>query len=186
MAYHLEAEISNLQAQLQSLQRRVSMERPYQGVNTYVPLQRPRHDYHDSKEERGRPRNVNRAYPNHVREKKDYREQREQKEYKVVSLKDVLTVGEEVTLKVLVRTDGVDSHTTAVSVFDGTHLSVKLCELVPELVNTVSDKPGQLLYQFIDGLLEKGHLKRRFSVAPWRLCFVTRDGVEKTLEELRN
>ena len=39
---------------------------------------------------------------------------------------------------------------------------------------------------FIDGLLEKGHLKRRFSVAPWRLCFVSRDGVEKTLEELRN
>ena len=101
-------------------------------------------------------------------------------------MNDVLFQNESVTLKVLVRNDGVDSQTTAVSVFDGTNLTVTTCELCPELVGTTSDKPGQLLYRFIDGLLEKGHLKRRFSVAPWRLCFVSRDGVEKTLEELRN
>jgi hypothetical protein len=47
-------------------------------------------------------------------------------------------------------------------------------------------KPGEILYKFIDELKNTGHIKRTFTIAPWRLCFVERDGVRKSLEELRS
>jgi hypothetical protein len=46
-------------------------------------------------------------------------------------------------------------------------------------------KPGEILYRFMEELHSAGHLKRMFTVAPWRLCVVTREGLEVTLEELR-
>jgi hypothetical protein len=48
-----------------------------------------------------------------------------------------------------------------------------------------SSKPGEILYKFIDELKSSGHIKKTFTIAPWKLCFVERDGVKKSLEELR-
>jgi hypothetical protein len=53
------------------------------------------------------------------------------------------------------------------------------------MVGVQSSKPGEILYQFIDALKESGHLKRSFTIAPWKLCTVVRDGQTQTLEELR-
>jgi hypothetical protein len=53
------------------------------------------------------------------------------------------------------------------------------------MVGVQSAKPGEILYQFIDALKESGHLKRSFTIAPWKLCTVVRDGQTQTLEELR-
>jgi hypothetical protein len=94
---------------------------------------------------------------------------------------------ETVTLQVIVGKDAEENtvYGTATTVFDGTDLSVTGCELAPLFVGQKSNKPGELLYKFIDLLLEAGQLKRKFSVAPWRLCFVERDGARLSLDELR-
>jgi hypothetical protein len=102
-------------------------------------------------------------------------------------LSDLLQNGEEVTFQVIVgkSEEGQHVYTTAVSTFDGTQLTVTACDLVPSLVTTQSVKPGEILYKFINGLKENGNLKRSFSVAPWKLCSVQRDGQQVTLEQLR-
>jgi hypothetical protein len=82
--------------------------------------------------------------------------------------------------------EGNDTQATVVANFDGESLVVTECELVESLVDMKSSKPGEILYKFIDELKNSGHIKRTFTIAPWRLCFVERDGVRKTLEELRN
>jgi hypothetical protein len=102
-----------------------------------------------------------------------------------VPLSTLLKVGEEVTFFVYVE-DGrerirVFVHTT----FDGTHLTVNKCDLVPELEGMNTQKPGEILYKFIEELKKNGCLKRTFSVAPWKLCYVVRDGAEVTLDQLR-
>jgi hypothetical protein len=48
-----------------------------------------------------------------------------------------------------------------------------------------SSKPGEILYKFIDELKNSGHIKKTFTIAPWKLCFVERNGIKKSLEELR-
>jgi len=57
--------------------------------------------------------------------------------------------------------------------------------LVSSLIGMTTQKPGEILYRFIDELKNGGHIKRTFSVAPWKLCFVKRNGVEITLDQLR-
>jgi hypothetical protein len=105
-----------------------------------------------------------------------------------MGLSDVLKSGEIVTIKVLTGKDseGNPTNTTAVATFDGTDLTVTECDLVSSLVGTKSSKPGEILYKFIDELKNSGHIKRTFSIAPWKLCFVTRGGVEQSLEQLRS
>jgi hypothetical protein len=105
-----------------------------------------------------------------------------------MTLADVLEKDEVVTMRVrLPRREGEEeAETTVVATFDGTDLAVTECELVESLVGTKSAKPGEILYKFIDELKTGGHIKRTFTIAPWRLCFVTRDGEEKTLEALRS
>ena len=104
-----------------------------------------------------------------------------------MSLSDVLKNGEEVTLTVGTGKDseGKWSETSALATFDGTDLVVTRCELISSLVGMKSSKPGEILYKFIDGLTEAGHVKRKFSIAPWKLCSVIRDGQKQTLEQLR-
>lgn len=104
-----------------------------------------------------------------------------------MSLSDVLKPGEDVTIQVGVGKDGDGSptFTQCVAVFDGTTLTVTKCELASSLMGMKSTKPGEILYKFIEELKSAGHLKRSFSIAPWKLCSVVRDGSRRTLEQLR-
>jgi hypothetical protein len=105
-----------------------------------------------------------------------------------MTLSDVVHKDEIVTIQVGTGKDsgGKFTHTTAKAVFDGTDLCVESCELAPSLVGLKSSKPGEILYKFIDALKETGHIQRTFTIAPWKLCFVERSGVRKSLEELRS
>jgi hypothetical protein len=105
-----------------------------------------------------------------------------------MTLADVLEKDEEVTMEVRTGKDkeGNDTQAVVVATFDGTDLVVTECELAESLVDMKSSKPGVILYKFIDELKNAGHIKRTFTIAPWRLCFVERDGVRKSLEELRS
>jgi hypothetical protein len=108
--------------------------------------------------------------------------------YPTMSLSDVLNKDEKVTIQVGIGKDdeGKFSYTTAQAIFDGTELNVTECELVESLVGMKSAKPGEILYKFIDELKNSNHIKKTFTIAPWRLCFVERNGVRQTLEDLRN
>lgn len=102
-----------------------------------------------------------------------------------VPLSALLKVNEEVTFFVYVEDGRERIRATAASTFDGTNLVVKNCDLVPELAGMKTQKPGEILYKFIEELKSGGHIKRTFSVAPWKLCYVVRDGAELTLDQLR-
>lgn len=106
----------------------------------------------------------------------------------VRSLSDFLYVNDEVTIQVGTGKDaeGNFTHTTALATFDGTELTVTQCDLVSSLVGFKSAKPGEILYKFIDGLLEAGHIKRKFTIAPWKLCSVVRNEQKVTLDQLRD
>lgn len=105
-----------------------------------------------------------------------------------MTLSDVLDANETVTIQVGTGKDaeGKFTYTTATASFDGTDLIVKECELVESLVGMKSSKPGEILYKFIDELKSAGHIKRTFTIAPWKLCFVERDGIRQSLEDLRS
>ena len=77
-------------------------------------------------------------------------------------------------------------YTSALAVFDGSDLLVTECPLVSSLVGIKSSKPGEILYKFIDELKSSGHIKRTFTIAPWKLCSVERNGKTMTLEEVRS
>ena len=105
-----------------------------------------------------------------------------------IPLSTLLKTDEDVTFFVYVEDKQISPRpirTTAEATFDGTHLIVKDCDLVPSLAGMKTQKPGEILYKFIEELKNAGHIKRTFSVAPWKLCFVTRDGEEVTLDQLR-
>lgn len=108
--------------------------------------------------------------------------------YPSVSLSDVLSKDEHVTIQVGVGkdADGKFMYTSALAVFDGSDLLVTECPLVSSLVGVKSSKPGEILYKFIDELKSAGHIKRTFTIAPWKLCSVERDGKTMTLEEVRS
>jgi hypothetical protein len=107
--------------------------------------------------------------------------------YQTVSLSSILHSQEEVTFQVILRKDenGQPVYATLTAVFDGTQLTVTKSDWVTSMIGTPSAKPGEILYRFIDGLKEGGHLKRTFTVAPWKLCSVVRGDSAVTLEELR-
>jgi hypothetical protein len=104
-----------------------------------------------------------------------------------MSLSDVLHKDEEVTVTVHTgktkEGDWIDA--IAIATFDGTDLTVTECEKAESLVGMKSSKPGEILYKFIDELKNAGVIQKTFSIAPWKLCFVERDGVRHSLEELR-
>jgi hypothetical protein len=147
-------------------------------VNTSVPLeQAPSHSSSGPRHYPQRRQRWNR--------RPDQQEQQERPE--PVGLSELLDPNEQVTFRVIVSKDseGNLQYTTATATFDGTQLTVTQSELTPSLLQQQSSKPGELLYKFIDALKENGHLKRSFTVAPWKLCFVERDGQLVTLEQLR-
>ena len=108
--------------------------------------------------------------------------------HRMVSLSDILTTNEEVTFYVNTGKDakGEFTKSTVVTTFDGTNLTVTHCEHVSSLVGLQTQKPGEILYKFIEELKNSNHIKRTFSVAPWKLCYVIRDGQMVTLDQLRN
>ena len=108
--------------------------------------------------------------------------------YPSVSLSDVLSKDEHVTIQVGTGkdADGKFVYTSALAIFDGSDLVVTECPLVASLVGMKSSKPGEILYKFIDELKSSGHIKRTFTIAPWKLCSVERDGKTMTLEEVRS
>lgn len=108
--------------------------------------------------------------------------------HRMVSLSDILTTNEEVTFYVNTGKDskGEFTKSTVVTTFDGTNLTVTCCEHVSSLVGLQTQKPGEILYKFIEELKNGNHIKRTFSVAPWKLCYVIRDGQMITLDQLRN
>lgn len=104
-----------------------------------------------------------------------------------IALTDLLVNGEEVTIQVNTDKDDDGNFTTtsAVAVFREGSLQITRCELIPSLIGSTSVKPGELLYKFINELKEQGHISRTFTVPPWRLCSVVRDGKRLTLSDLR-
>jgi hypothetical protein len=108
--------------------------------------------------------------------------------HRMVSLSDILTTNEEVTFYVNTGKDakGEFTKSTVVTTFDGTNLTVTHCDHVSSLVGLQTQKPGEILYKFIEELKNGNHIKRTFSVAPWKLCYVIRDGQTLTLDQLRN
>ena len=108
--------------------------------------------------------------------------------YPSVSLSDVLAKDEQVTIQVGIGkdTDGKFVYTSALAIFDGSDLCVSECALVSSLVGMKSSKPGEILYKFIDELKSTGRIKRTFTIAPWKLCSVQRNGKTMTLEEVRS
>jgi len=108
--------------------------------------------------------------------------------HRMVSLSDILTTNEEVTFYVNTGKDGKGEFTksTVVTTFDGTNLNVTRCDHVSSLIGLQTQKPGEILYKFIEELKNGNHIKRTFSVAPWKLCYVVRDGQMVTLDQLRN
>lgn len=107
--------------------------------------------------------------------------------YPSMSLSDILKKDETVTIQVGTGKDseGNFTNTTATATFDGTNLCVTECEMVESLVGMKSAKPGEILYKFIDELKSTGHIKKTFTIAPWKLCFVERDSIKQSLEQLR-
>ena len=102
--------------------------------------------------------------------------------YPTMSISDVLNTDETVYMEI--RT-GKDSFATAVCNFDGTDLTVSESELATSIIGLKSSKPGEILYKFMEALHTSGHISKTFGIAPWKLCFVKREGVKKSLEELR-
>ena len=100
--------------------------------------------------------------------------------YPTMGMADVLAKDETVNFEI--KTKNGDA--IAVCNFDGTDLTVTECEKVSSIVGLKSSKPGDILYKFRDSLVELD-LCSKFECPPWRRCFVTRDGVKKSLEELR-
>lgn len=154
-------------------------------VNTSVPLQQPSSGQHRYPQHRGdAPRQ--RFHQRQAR-RSSSQDVSHQQHPDPVSLSDLLENDEEVVFRVIVGkdSDGNPQYTTSTATFDGTQLTVTQSDLASSLVNQQSSKPGELLYMFIDALKENGHLKRTFTVAPWKLCLVERDGQLVTLEQLR-
>lgn len=141
------------------------------------------------------------SYRRPVQRNDRYRQPRERQQHRVqtdrkphtsqvdstINLSQLLANGEEVTFRVIVGKDesGNPTYTNTLAIFDGTTFNVTSSELVPSLVGLSSSKPGEILYKLIDGLTQAGHLTRKFSIAPWRLCFVKRDGNYVSLNQLR-
>ena len=108
--------------------------------------------------------------------------------YPTMSLSDVLKDNEEVTIHVHTSKgkDGEFIDAIAVATFCGTDLTVTECEDAESLVGMKSSKPGEILYKFIDELKKSGVIQKTFTIAPWRLCFVTRNNTRMSQEDLRN
>ena len=131
--------------------------------------------------------NRSKALRNQPNLRNDQRTDKRSTPYPTMSLSDVIDNNETVTIQIKTGvTDGNQSYATAVTVFNGTELEVTDCTLVSSLIGMKSSKPGEILYKFMEELKNAGRIEKAFGIAPWRLCFVERNGVRLSLEELRS
>ena len=105
------------------------------------------------------------------------------------NLSTLLNENEEVTFSVGLGRDDRGMHsqfTTLSSTFDGKEFLVTSAveECTKELIGMRSDKPGAILFKFIELLHTNSIIPEKFSVAPWKLCSVIRGGKRLTLEYL--
>lgn len=119
-------------------------------------------------------------------------DQESQKEQKTAfPLSTILHENEEVTVNIGTIWDAkAKTHvqfTTLTTVFDGKELVVTAAQdkAAESLVGMRSEKPGNILYKFRDALLAGGVIKKEFTIAPWKLCTVSRGGKQYNLEEIR-
>lgn len=154
-------------------------------VKHSVPLQSGRPATTSDTKPRSKPRIGGAGAP---RSERPERPERPERTSPPVALTAILNDGEEVTMTIGTGKDeeGNFTNTTCVAVFEGEQFTVTEAELAPELVNQTFKAPGEALYKFMDQLKQNGHIKRTFSVAPWKLCSVERDGKIVTLQDLRN
>lgn len=119
--------------------------------------------------------------------RQDHQNHQSEATYPTVPLSAVLVPHDIVTFQVILRKgdDGQPVYASFDALYDASCLKVVRNDLVASMIDQQSSKPGELLYRFIEALKEGGHLKRTFTVAPWKLCTVVRDGVSVTLESLR-
>jgi hypothetical protein len=119
------------------------------------------------------------------------KEQKEQKEKGAFPLSTILHENEEVTVNIGTIWDAkAKTHvqfTTLTTVFDGKELVVTAAQdkAAESLIGMKSEKPGNILYKFRDALLAAGVIKKEFTIAPWKLCTVSRGGKSYNLEEIR-
>jgi hypothetical protein len=104
-------------------------------------------------------------------------------------LSTLLHKDEEVEIQVGVGRNDRGAHsqfTTLTTIFDGKGFTVTGADdsAASSLVGFQSDKPGAILFRFIDALHSAGVIRDKFSIAPWKLCSVLRDGKRLTLEAL--
>jgi len=105
------------------------------------------------------------------------------------NLSTLLNENEEVTFSVGLGRDDRGMHsqfTTLSSTFDGKEFLVTSAveKCTKEMIGMKSDKPGAILFKFIELLYENSIIHEKFSIAPWKLCSVIRGGKRLTLEYL--
>lgn len=195
----LTIELDKIQRQIAAIQRYVMSLRGYQTIpnsvphsNSYVALRSVR---------QGAQSRMSRLNPNAaefhsqlnvmVEPKEKEQKPKEQKPKKskeqYLPLISLLLEGEEVILRVNTGKryeDGYPQFTTATTRYEKGVFTVTACESVPSLIGQSSDKPGTLLYQFVRELLRAKIIFRSFNIAPWKLCFVKRNGQHQSLYQL--
>jgi hypothetical protein len=132
---------------------------------------------HREREHNYNQQRVNHHSHNHNQNNNNYTEN-------TFNLANILNEKERVTIEVNTQSDN-NGKTSAIAEFNGKELVIIECELVPSLIGMKSSKPGEILYRFIQELKSIGHIQKLFSIAPWKLCFVERNGIRSNLEQLR-
>ena len=104
-----------------------------------------------------------------------------------ITLSNILKHGEVVTFGIHTGRDATGGMTTSLltATFDGTNLKVTGCDSVTSLIGIQSAKPGEILFKFMNGLVDAGLLQHTFNALPWRLASVMRNGLPVTLAQLR-
>jgi hypothetical protein len=146
---------------------------PYRGPSGYVQPQYKQRDVRDGRDARMANRVERERVP--VSDVK-------------IQLSQLLKDGEEVTIQISTgkAEDGSYVYTSVCATYQDGKLTVSKSELTPSLVGLVSEKPGEILYKFMDELKKLDHIKKTYNVAPWKCSSVVRDGKRLTLSELAN
>jgi hypothetical protein len=99
---------------------------------------------------------------------------------------DFLQEGETVYLSLVVgrHPDNYPVFSAAECTYHGGQFTVHTCVDVPSMVGKTSDKPGVLLYDFIDGLVEAKKLAHKVKVTVWKHTGVKRNGKHISLYNL--
>ena len=107
---------------------------------------------------------------------------------KQIACSDLLKEGEEVTFEIGLgkNEEGVLTIGSCKTKYSDGAFTVTDCPLMKSFSGQTFDKPGALLYKFLDLMRESGVCKwKASSVAPWKYCSVQRNGKRVTLEQLR-